>query len=648
MTTWFFTPRGLMHKDRDPVLGEFFTTDSIKTTADSIVRESIQNSIDANSGSGPVVVRFAVGRASRAETEDLFSGLWEHVGASDEGAGLLSAENNFRYVTVEDFGTTGLRGDPEDVMGNAGDKENEFYFFVRAEGKSSKSGATRGSWGVGKYTYLDASMINAMFVLTARGGNGPVGGNGPLAIGMAVLKNHRLENPHGPSDIYTPDGYLAEVRPLTGGDYAGEDAILPFGADSDMPERIRAAFNLQRRDEPGLSVVVPYVPAELTYDELVRSVARNYGILIGSGELAVTVVDETGNETTLDSDSIRAVLEGLEASPERQELIDELSLALWGAGLTAENRTELGEHPLENMPSWQTDVLMTEEQAKTIRDALTSGQNLAVRVPIPITPHADAVTRWSYLDVFFGPSETKRTKPHFYRQGLRISEIKSESVSGLRSLVIINDPELAAFLGAAEGVSHVDWSATTARFVGKYAYGQNWLAFVKGAPHQILRRARSAEEDEDLDLASDYFSIPDDEDGPVLPPPVTPPEPPEGCGPVVPPPPPPPPRRPRRYRIEPLGDGGFSVTATREVPKGAVLTIGVAYDIPGGNPIKNWQPADFRLDYMTVEIEGGDLVEKSDNKIQARSTGNEGLKVKVQGFDPQRDLFVEASLSEDN
>jgi len=102
------------------------------------------------------------------------------------------------------------------------------------------------------------------------------------------------------------------------------------------------------------------------------------------------------------------------------------------------------------------------------------------------------------------------------------------------------------------------------------------------------------------------------------------------------------------YPIEPLGDGGFSVTATREVPEGAVLTISVAYYIDGGNPIKHWQPADFRLDYMTVEIEGGQLVEKSGNKIQARSTGNEGLKVKVQGFDPNRDLFVAASLSEDN
>ena len=113
------------------------------------------------------------------------------------------------------------------------------------------------------------------------------------------------------------------------------------------------------------------------------------------------------------------------------------------------------------------------------------------------------------------------------------------------------------------------------------------------------------------------------------------------------PPPPPPPRKPRLYRIEPLRDGGFSVTSTREPPEGAVLTIGVAYDT-AGNPIKQWSPEDFRLDKMTVEIVGGDLVEQSGNKIQARSTGNEALKVKVQGFDPSRDLFVEASLSEDN
>ncbi len=646
MSDWFFPPQRAMDKDRDPVLGEFFTTESIKTIADSIVRESIQNSIDARSGSGPVVVRLAVGRGSRAGTEDLFNGLWNHVGAADEEAGRLNAENDFLYVSVEDFGTTGLRGDPQDVRGDAGEEENEFYFFVRAEGKSPKTGQ-RGSWGVGKYTYLDASMINTMYVLTARGGNEPIGGNGPLAIGMAVLKNHKLPSPDGHMNPYTPDGYLAEVLPLTRGDYEGEPAPLPFGHDSDMPERIRAAFNLQRRDEPGLSVVVPYVPDELDYDALVRSVARNYGILIGSGSLAVTVIDETKNVTTmLDSDTILTVLMELEDGPEREELIDELNLSLWGANLRPEDRTELGQHSLETLPSWGTNGLMTEEQAKAIRDGLATGENLAVRVPIPITPKTEDHTQWSYLDVFFGPSETKRTTPHFYRQGLRISEVKSEGVSGLRALVIIDDPVLATFLGAAEGVSHVDWSATTKKFAGEYAYGANWLSFVKGAPHQILRLARSAEEDEDLDLAVDYFSVedkqpePEKEDEPETEE--------DDEGEIKPPPPPPPPKKPKLCRTEKLLPGGFSITCTRPVPEGQVLTIGVAYDIVRGNPLKNWQPADFRLDYMTVETDGGQLVEKSGNKIQVSSTGDETLKVKVQGFDPSRDLFVEASLSEDN
>ncbi len=104
MSDWFFPPQRAMDKDRDPVLGEFFTTESIKTIADSFVRESIQNSIDARSGLDPVQIRFAVGRCSKAETDDLFNGLWNHVGAADEEAGRLNAENDFLYVSVEDFG----------------------------------------------------------------------------------------------------------------------------------------------------------------------------------------------------------------------------------------------------------------------------------------------------------------------------------------------------------------------------------------------------------------------------------------------------------------------------------------------------------------------------------------------------------------
>ena len=107
-------------------------------------------------------------------------------------------------------------------------------------------------------------------------------------------------------------------------------------------------------------------------------------------------------------------------------------------------------------------------------------------------------------------------------------------------------------------------------------------------------------------------------------------------------------RRVRPYTIAPLVGGGFSVTVNSEVPEGTVLTIDVAYDIPNGNPLKNWAPQDFRLDYMTVEVEGCNLTERSGNRITVASTGESLFKVSVRGFGSNRDLFVDALLSEDS
>ena len=44
----------------DPIEGEFFTTEVIGSITDALVRESIQNSLDAARGSEPVVVRFSL------------------------------------------------------------------------------------------------------------------------------------------------------------------------------------------------------------------------------------------------------------------------------------------------------------------------------------------------------------------------------------------------------------------------------------------------------------------------------------------------------------------------------------------------------------------------------------------------------------
>lgn len=49
---WHFTPQHPQYKSREAFQGQFFTTSSIDNVADSVVRESVQNTLDAHDGSG--------------------------------------------------------------------------------------------------------------------------------------------------------------------------------------------------------------------------------------------------------------------------------------------------------------------------------------------------------------------------------------------------------------------------------------------------------------------------------------------------------------------------------------------------------------------------------------------------------------------
>lgn len=101
----------------DPIESEFFSTEALGSLADALVREAIQNSLDARSPGEPVRVRIAFSppgawlqgeRAAR-----YFAGLWRHLAADRSGlARLPSPEEPVGFLVVEDYGTRGLQGDP--------------------------------------------------------------------------------------------------------------------------------------------------------------------------------------------------------------------------------------------------------------------------------------------------------------------------------------------------------------------------------------------------------------------------------------------------------------------------------------------------------------------------------------------------------
>jgi hypothetical protein len=71
---WEFKPLARGDKIREATQGEFFSTDAIRNPAEAIVRESVQNSLDAATRGGPVRVLAAAVNSTVVAGENLTVG----------------------------------------------------------------------------------------------------------------------------------------------------------------------------------------------------------------------------------------------------------------------------------------------------------------------------------------------------------------------------------------------------------------------------------------------------------------------------------------------------------------------------------------------------------------------------------------------
>src|SRR5437899_797604 len=131
--SWTFRKMSRGEMNADPIEGEFFTPEGL---ADALIRESVQNSLDARVGSGPVRVRFFLSGLGRALPEEraknYLAALWPHLQAVEGGrASLPSAGSAMPFLAIEDFGTRGLCGSTEqenDVAPAGGSQHKDFFY----------------------------------------------------------------------------------------------------------------------------------------------------------------------------------------------------------------------------------------------------------------------------------------------------------------------------------------------------------------------------------------------------------------------------------------------------------------------------------------------------------------------------------------
>lgn len=634
---WFYRVKAPDEKVRDPIQGEFFSTEAIKNPADALVREAIQNALDATlkNGNGQpkdvLRVRFFLAAGKHAlpgqKVAGWFDGTWEHFHAP--GNGLREAPKQTEpcpWLVFEDFTTTGLEGDIKQADPMDGVR-NSFFYFFRAEGRSGKSGEDRGRWGVGKHVFPRSSRANAFFGLSVRHDD-----KKRVLMGHSVFKSHRAGG-----KFYCPDGYFG-VKESSG-------LVLPISDDA-MLDKFSDEFRIQRTTESGLSVVMPWVDPEITATTLIEAVVRGYFYPILTGALSVTV--ETPEKAVVIDDSTLDEAALMLDEVESQDVLNLVELAEWASTRKPQDILKLAACDPDR-PEW-TDNLIPADQLKHLRKTLENGDKVAVRASLTVREKGKA-PRPSHFDFFLWKDGFESGRPAFIREGLIISDVRAPRTRGIRSFVVAEAGPLATLLGDAENPAHTEWQSKGENFRGKYIHGPSFLDFVTKAVANFVHALTSQDQEEDKTLLLDIFSLPPDkaEEEPKQPEKKK-----KKKGKETEDDPDPQEPKKKRFRVK-KSDGGFTVTrgdAGTQPP--ARLDIKCAYDTRGKNPLNVYRKSldakspDFQIGkggVSVVALEGVEIVEIKNNQLRIEVL-KQDFQLTVSGFDRNRDLFVNVKMEE--
>lgn len=626
---WNFNKVNPRFKNREAIQGEFFAAD---TELRALVREAIQNSLDARraDSSGPVEVRmFLSGEThalSRERSRPYFRGGWSHFYA--EKSGLRDApgkEDPVRYLLYEDRGTTGLTGDIQQYH-EVPEVRNPFYYFFRAEGQSNKSEADRGRWGLGKFVFPRSSRIRSFFALTVRHDD-----HRRLLVGQSILRSHRVRDVN-----YTPDGWFGEKAAKTG---------IPMPVENDeFIDQFEYDFSLERGDDPGLSVVIPFCDPDWTADQVAHCVTEDYFHPILNHELVVTV-EGPNSEFVISAETIVDVVKAF--TPVQQSIIlPMLELAAWGMDQRVSGMPVLNLHDRSAAPRWSRK-LIPDEVFDEIREQYSGYRKVAMRVPLIVRQKGgeDQVT---HFDLFMEKAEGSHLKrPLFIREGILVSEVRAKLTRELRAIVCIDDMPLARFLGDAENPAHTDWNEASSHFKGRYVNGPNTLRFVKNSVAEICQMLARDPSEEDPRLLLDVFSIATDDkrqgylvDYEMLksaaekaktstPRDVT------GTP------------RPKPFRVR-RRKGGFRIFyGDRRSERPGLIEVRVAYDRRNGSPLRKYAAEDFHLAHRPIHIDAaGASAEVLDGNQMLLHINDSAFDVAVTGFDVNRDLYIDVRVRE--
>lgn len=419
MSVWYFEQRDLRGVLTIPKNHEHFA--AVSGIVASLVREVTQNSGDAwaENENEPVQVHFRFGKLEAGRFADHVDGLSEHLETFSDLRAVLETKT-VPYLTVEDFGTTGLKGSYDLSVDGT---DSDYVAFWRRYGEPSKSGNKGGRHGLGKSTMSDASKLRLFYGVTVREED-PA--RHVLLQGQISLRPHR-----------------------SGGKVYGSYGLW-YDDTGDLPIMDRATsrfthdFDLSRGATPGLSVVIPFPRDDLTPDNIIKAVIENTFHQIVTGALIVKVDDTLINSVTL------------VPLAEQYGLSHFKSAISLSADSKKKDFPRFAPHPQTNRLRTKADHF-SENDVQAMRKRWTDGEIVAVDLPVAIHKKSEPREVGTVGLYVVREQNSELARETYVRGCVTVPLRRVAARSNCVGLLVADTGAVSTFLGDAEPPAHHQW-----------------------------------------------------------------------------------------------------------------------------------------------------------------------------------------------
>lgn len=510
-------------------LVEFFNSDLFKDFTDALVREDLQNRLDAKrdeiAANEPVVVTYHLTKydpKAAAKIAKWLAPLEKHCNSKScrdayhrPPLDCFSGwRQRLRYLTIECFNTTGLRGDPAGM--DDADLKNDFYWMFRNQGRSGKPrlAGKRGSWGVGKVVYHLASMVNTMFCYT-------ITKDSFALMGKCQLEPHDVDG-----DMYRSVGYFGNFE---------DDFCLPETdiANADV-RAFKENFSICRDEgELGTSTVIPFCNEDITIEKLVISVIRSYLWEILKGHLVVGIQCDDGEEIQLTNDPkklseyIKKYFPPLEQD-KRCERLKQLVFNAFYSRIIKNQQThaEFQRYSLKEPANYRlvSDFRALFDSPEAFAEAQRDFQDeKIVEIDAAVTIEKCSGTGMigipATFKVFLWRKYAVDPIISLIRDGLTILKLKQHHQNAFCGLTLIEADEtgkenpLSDFIRAAENPSHTELNPSREAFKGTYNIrgSKMLLDYVTELVWNLAAAFSDVNGKEDESALDDWFAFDDDD-----------------------------------------------------------------------------------------------------------------------------------------